>query len=119
MAIKSDPPIGDICIDNNPIEWVNTYMYLGICIDSKTDFKQEVSYLGERAKSRLATMRYMTSLKEGANLEIQRKYYIACTRSLVDYAAPALHSQKDKQLESLEVTHKDAARLMLGAPMWT
>ena len=119
MAIKCDPPIGDICIDNVPIEWVNTYMYLGTCIDKKLEFKQEVSYLREKAKSRLATMRYMTSLKEGANLEIQRKYYIACTRSLVDYAAPVLHSLKDNQLESLEVIQNDAARLMLGAPMWT
>ena len=61
----------------------------------------------------------MTSLKEGANLEIQRKYYIACTRSLIDYAAPVLHSLKETQLESLEVIQNNAVRQMLGAPMWT
>ena len=119
MAIKCEPPERNICINNNPIEWVNTYMYLGIYIDSKLQFNQEVKYLRERAKTRLSTMRYMTSLKEGANIEIQRKYYMACTRSLVDYAAPALHSLKEKQLDSLEVIQNDAARLMLGAPMWT
>ena len=119
MAIKCDPPVGNICIDNNPIEWVESYMYLGIYIDSKLQFSQEVKYLRERARTRLTTMRYMTSLQEGANLDVQRKYYIACTRSLIDYAAPVLHSLKEKQLESLEVIQNNAARLMLGAPMWT
>ena len=119
MAIKSDPPALNICIDGNPIEWVNTYMYLGIHIDAKLTFKEEVTYLRERAKARLSTMKYMTSLKEGANLDIQRKYYIACTRSLIDYAAPVLHNLHPNQLESLEVIQNNAARLMLGAPIWT
>ena len=119
MAIKSPPPEIPISIDGNPIEWVNSYMYLGIYIDSKLNFKQEVSHLREKAKTRLSTMRYMTSLKEGANLEIQRKYYIACTRSLIDYASPVLHNLHGKQLESLEVIQNNAARLMLGAPIWT
>ena len=119
MAIKCNPPERNICMDGNPIEWVNSYMYLGIQIDSKLTFKQEVSYLREKAKARLSTMKHMTTLKEGANFEIQRKYYIACTRSLVDYAAPVLNNLQTKQLESLEVIQNNAARLMLGAPMWT
>ena len=93
MAIKSEPPATNICIDVNPIEWVNTYMYLGIHIDAKLTFKEEVTYFRERAKTRLTTMKSMTSLKEGAN--------IACTRSLIDYAAPVLHSIYPNQLESL------------------
>ena len=119
MAIKCTPPELPVSIDGSPIEWVNSYMYLGIYIDSKLNFKQEVSYLRERAKTRLATMKYMTNLKEGANLEIQRKYYIACTRSLIDYASPVLNNLHDKQMESLEVLQNNAARLMLGAPTWT
>ena len=119
MAVKCEPPAMGIHIDGNLVDWVDSYMYLGICIDSKLTFKQEVTYLRERAKTRLSTMKYMTSLKEGANLEIQRKYYIACTRSLIDYAAPVLHSLQEKQLESLEVIQNNAARLMLGAPVWT
>ena len=119
MAIKCKAPEMNIRMDGNPIEWVETYMYLGIHIDSKLNFKQEVTYLRERAKTRLSTMKYMTSLKEGANLDIQRKYYMACTRSLIDYAAPVLINLHDKQLESLEVIQNNAARLMLGAPMWT
>ena len=62
MAIKCKPSERTICIDNNPIEWVNTYLYLGVYIDSQLSFNQEVRYLRERAKTRLSTMKYMTSL---------------------------------------------------------
>ena len=119
MMIKSTRPEQPMKIDNNPIEWVESYMYLGVHIDSQLNFNQEIKYLRERAKTRLATMKYMTSLKEGANLEVQRKYYMACTRSLIDYAAPVLTNLNDKQKASLEVLQNNAARLMLGAPMWT
>ena len=94
-------------------------MYLGVYIDSQLTFNQEVRYLRERAKTRLSTMKYMTSLKEGANLEVQRKFYIACTRSLIDYASPVLNNLNDRQKQSLEVLQNNAARLMLGAPTWT
>ena len=119
MAIRCATPDRAMRIDNNPIEWVDSYMYLGIYIDSKLTFNAEIKYLRERANTRLATMKYMTSLREGAKLEVQKKYYIACTRSLVDYAAPVLSNLNDRQKQSLEVIQNNAARLMLGAPMWT
>ena len=119
MMIKCAPPAQVMHIDNNPIDWVDSYMYLGVHIDTQLKFNQEVKYLRERAKTRLSTMKYMTSLKEGANLEVQRRYYMACTRSLIDYAAPVLVNLTDRQKQSLEVLQNNAARLMLGAPMWT
>ena len=119
MAIKCKPPDRIITMDNHPLEWVDTFMYLGVHIDSYLTFNQEVKYLRERAKTRLSTMKHMTTLKEGASLQVQRKYYVACTRSLVDYAAPVLTNLTDRQKESLEVLQNNAARLMLGAPMWT
>ena len=50
LAIKSEPPATNICIDGNPIEWVNIYMYQGIHIDAKLTFKEEVTYLGKELK---------------------------------------------------------------------
>ncbi|XP_064118940.1 uncharacterized protein LOC135223949 [Macrobrachium nipponense] len=54
-----------------------------------------------------------------ANEHIQRKYYLPCTRTLVDYAAPILMRQTEAQKESLEVIQSNAMRLMLGALTWT
>ena len=59
------------------------------------------------------------SLKGGAGLELQKTYYNACTRSLIDFSAPVLVNLTETQKESLEVFQNNAMRLMLGPPMWT
>ena len=119
MMIKDRLPAESLKIDHTPIEWVNQYMYLGIIIDSQLKFNHEVTYLRQRASARLSTMKYMTSLKEGANLQVQRTFYMSCTRALIDYGAPALTHLTEAQWTSLEVLQNNAIRLMLGAPMWS
>ena len=119
MMIKDRIPERNISIDNQQIEWVESFVYLGIHIDSRLTFNQEIKYLRQKATARLNTMRYMTSLKGGAGLELQKTYYNACTRSQIDFAAPVLVKLTETQKESLEVIQNNAMRLMLGAPMWT
>ena len=119
MALKGAPQNRVLTIANTPIEWVDTFMYLGVYIDQKLTFNKQVTYLKERAKTRLAPMRYMTSLQEGAGYEVLKAYYLASTRSLVDYSAPTLANLNESQITSLEVIQNNAMRLMLGAPMWT
>ena len=98
---------------------VNNYKYLGVFIDKQLNFNRQVTYLRERAKARLAPMRYMTSLKEGAQFEIQRLFYMATTRSIIDYSAPTLVNLTEQQFTRLEILQNKALRLMMGAPMWT
>ena len=119
MMIKDRLPAESLKIDQAPIEWVNQYMYLGVIIDSQLKFNKEITYLRQRASARLSTMRYMNSLKEGANLHVQRTFYISCTRALIDYDAPALTHLTDTQWTTLEVLQNNAIWLILGAPMWS
>ena len=119
MSIKSAKPEYKLTIGTQEIEWVETYKYLGVYLDIQLNFNKQVTYLRERAKSRLAPMRYMISTKEGAKAEIQKLYYTAATRSLINYSAPVLVNLKDTQYTKLEVLQNNALRLMLGAPMWT
>ena len=118
MMIKAKPPPRALLLGHEPIEWVSHFTYLGIQLDSHLNFNKEVQYLRQRASSRLSTMKFMTSLNEGANLQVQRLYYLACTRSLIDYVAPTLAHLSDAQMASLEVIQNNAIRTMLGAPMW-
>ena len=119
MIIKDKKPERNITINNQQIEWVENFAYLGIHIDSKLNFNKELKYLRQKAAARLNTMKYVTSLKGGASLELQKTYYKACTRSLIDFAAPVLTNLTDNLKETLEVIQNNAMRLMLGAPMWT
>ena len=103
MMIKDRKPGRNLTINDQQIEWVDKFMYLVIHIDSKLNFNQEIKYLRQKAAARLNAMRYMTSLKGGAGLELQKTYYNACTRSLIDFAAPVLVNLTETQKESLEV----------------
>ena len=117
MMIKDRLSAESLKIDQTPIEWVNQYIYLEVINDSQLKFNKEITYLRQRASARLSTMKYMTSLKEGANLQVQRTLYFSCIRALIDYGAPALTHLTDTQWTSLEVLQNNAIRLMLGAPM--
>ncbi|XP_068233495.1 uncharacterized protein [Palaemon carinicauda] len=102
-----------------PLEWVDSYMYLGVIIDKQLTFKGEIKYLKEKADARLAAMRYMTKLNDSANEHVQKKYYLVCSRMLVEYATPILTNLTVIQKASVEVIQDNAMRLMLGAPIWT
>ena len=119
MAIRHTNTERNFKIGQQQLEWVNSFMYLGVHIDCELKFNTEIKYLRERANARLSTMKYMTSLKEGASYRVQHAYYLACTRTLIDYAAPTLTNMTQTQKASLEVIQNNAMRLMLGAPMWT
>ena len=79
MIIKDKKPERNITINNQQIEWVENFVYLGIHIDSKLNFNQELKCLRQKAAARLNTMKYMASFKGGARLELQKTYYKACT----------------------------------------
>ncbi|XP_068215772.1 uncharacterized protein [Palaemon carinicauda] len=118
MTTRAPNPLQPLTIGTEPLEWVDSYMYLGDVIDKQLTFKEEIKYLKERSNARLAAMGYMSSLKDGTNEHIQRKYYLACTRSLVNYAAPTLINLTGTP-KSHYRGNNDVIRLMLGAPMWT
>ena len=119
MAIKASIPGAQLTLNNQPIEWVNTFTYLGIVLDHKLTFQPQVTYLKHRATARHSVMRKMTSLQQGANSHILKTYYMATIRSLIDYGAINLTKLSPTQLSSLEVIQNNAMRIILGAPMWT
>ena len=119
MSVKSDEPHFRLRIAAQDIEWVEQYKYLGVYLDKQFSSNTHITHLRERAKARLAPMKYMTNTKVGAQIEIQKLYYLATIRSLIDYSAPILVNLKETQYTKLEVLQNNALRLMLGAPMWT
>ena len=101
MMLKAATLQARLIFNQTTPQWVNQYMYLGIHMDSQQRFNKELAYLREKASARLNTMKCMISLSEGANLQVQRLYCMACTRSLIDYATPALTHLTESQKASL------------------
>ena len=61
----------------------------------------------------------MTSEKLGLNYHVLRTFYIACIRSLIDYAAISILTSNEKAISQLEIFQNEALRIMLKAPRWT
>ena len=53
MMIKDKKPGRNITINDQQIEWVDKFMYLGIHSDAKLNFNQEIKYLRQKAAARL------------------------------------------------------------------
>ncbi|MEL6802231.1 MAG: reverse transcriptase domain-containing protein, partial [Bacteroidota bacterium] len=119
MAIKCPTPVRPLTIQGQNILWTEKTTYLGIIIDSKLTFDPQLKHLRARAKTRLAPLRSMSSLRQGCHENLLKKFYTATIRSLVDYAAPAFVNLKQTQKTYLEVAQNEAMRTILGAPMWT
>ena len=49
LMIKDKKAGRNIIINDQQIEWVDKFMYLGIHIDAKLNFNQEIKYLRQKA----------------------------------------------------------------------
>ncbi len=119
MAFTTPDPSTRIALGGTHIEWTKKNKYLGIIIDKMLNFKDHVTYMVGRMGKLLNLMRAMTSYDAGTTAEVLRRYYVACIRSIVDYAAPALALADAKTLSSLDKLQNAAMRYILGAPNWT
>ncbi|KAK8384248.1 hypothetical protein O3P69_009184 [Scylla paramamosain] len=95
-------------IHENAVEWTNCHTYLGICFDSKLNFRSHVDATKIRAEARLKMIRYMTRPDQGASYTVLRMFYIQAIRSIIEYAAPCTTIAKDTNIAGLEVIQNKA-----------
>ncbi|XP_068224762.1 uncharacterized protein [Palaemon carinicauda] len=119
MAIKYFEPPPPLFIGNNPIEWVQNFIYLGVNINYKLLPHTQVKLLRQKVISRFSAMKRITTLKKGVSSHLLRLFYVQAVRSQVEYASPVLISLPSRLLSSLEVIQNNAMRLITGAPIWT
>ena len=119
MAIKTKEPQNSLKLNNEPLQWVDTFTYLGVVIDKQLSFNQQIKYLKAKASTKQAPLKFMTSTTLGAGYHVLQTYYKVAIRSLVDYASLTLVNLNNIQIQSLEVIQNNAMRTILGTPMWT
>lgn len=119
MVVKGRNPDTRLTIQGSELEWVKSYLYLGVWIDQSLTFGQELDYVREKTNLRLNAMRAMTNPRTGANESVLRLYYLQAIRTHVDYAAPALVALSESNWTRLEPIQNRAMRIIAGAPPWT
>ena len=81
MAIKDVDLGGHLTLEQQRIEWARHHQCLGIWIKSKLSFHKQVEYLRERTSARLAPMKHITSLSDGANYHETEDFLCTCNKS--------------------------------------
>ena len=119
MCMRVPLPEAHLTVQDTPLQWVDSYRYLGVWIDAKLRFGKEVRHLMDATRARLHLLRAMTRPRLGAGYKVLRTYYVQAVRSVVDYAAVALVSLPDSQWKKLEVLQNQALRTITAAPPWT
>ena len=75
-------------LNDLPIQWVNSFTYLGVVIDKGLRFHKHAQYLlvVDRATNAVNAIRILASLS-GVNLSILRRIFNAIVRPILDYGA--------------------------------
>ena len=109
----------ELALQNDIIEYVETYKYLGIHVGNTQSKDIEIQRLVTSCKTRLRPLKAMAYSNLGASVSILRTMYIAYVRSVIDYAAPALANFDKGRLRKLEIIQNEAMRIILGCPKST
>ena len=94
-------------INNTALEWVTSFKYLGVIIDTKLNWREHVNYAAMKATKILNILR--RNLYHSSNAA-KNKSYIALVRPHIDYAAPVWSPHKVCDVSRLEKVQKRAAR---------
>ena len=96
-----------IQILNTPLDYVNSYLYLGVDIDNQLTFKKYYSNVFKKNSYKLSLLRrirYMVTLK--ASLDITKTMFC----SIVDYGNIFLTSCTENDLNDIQTLQNHALR---------
>lgn len=113
-----EPPFS-LNIQNENLEWVKEYKYLGIILDNRLCLSKHVDAIKDRITARLNVMRAISGHKGGASYHVLKTFYCAAVRSVIEYGNTALSLASKTQLEELDKLQNKALRLITRAPIWT
>lgn len=109
------PPIPLIKLGNEPIEFVNSYKFLGIVFDKHLTYKKHIETVVDHCQGDLRLLNMVSYQGWGADYTTLRRLYISLTRSKLNYASFIFATACATNLLSLDRIQYAAARTILGA----
>ena len=103
-------------LNNEEIEVVKSYKYLGMVLDSPNlTWNAHINMLKTECTARLNIMRALSGTTWGADRESLMKIYTVMIRSKISYGGQALQAACPTNLQKLEVIQNTALRIATGA----
>ena len=103
-------------IGNDKIRFVTEHKFLGLIWDSELTFHAHIQNLLKKCRKSLNIIKILSYSNWGSDTKTLLKLFRTLIRSKIDYGSIVYKSAKDKKdLEALNVLHRQGIRLCLGA----
>ncbi|CAL4072958.1 unnamed protein product [Meganyctiphanes norvegica] len=111
-----NPILPTLTLNEENINWVQTFKYLGMKLDGPTlTWKEHVNYLRDICSRRIKILRALTGTSWGPDRTNILNMYKTFIRSKITYGVVALSSASKTNLDKLEVIQSSAIRIAIGA----
>ena len=113
-----DPSCPDpvLKLGDNEIRFVNEHKFLGLIWDKELTFHAHIQNLLKKCRKSLNIIKILSYSNWGSDTKTLLKLFRTLIRSKIDYGSIVYRSAKDKKdLEALNVLHRQGIRLCLGA----
>lgn len=104
-----------IKIENNEIEEVKTFKFLGVTFEKNLKYNQYVNELAKRLESDLNVIKYLCSEKMNISRETLIHVLNAKVRSKIEFANLLMHNESKQRKKKLRVKYNNGLRMCLGA----
>jgi len=104
-----------IKFDGEPLEWKDSVKYLGVILDTKLLFKQNVEYNIQKARKAVGIL--YSLLKRSSHVRIEEKItlYRSYIRPILTYACPTMAHIAKTHLNKLQIQQNNTLRMILKA----
>ena len=99
ISNKRKPPTHTYRLNNVTLEWVDTFKYLGVRIDTKLKWGEHIAEAAAKANR---AMNLLRRTMYGCIKNAKKRAYIALVRPHLEYCAPVWNPYQHKDCETLE-----------------
>lgn len=104
-----------LLLSNHPIEYVDSYKFLGLTYDKKLSWRKHLLQLKQDCVQRLNTLQAIGHNKWGANKEVLLKLYSALIQSKINYACINIANIKPTLKKIIEPIQNTGLCIATGA----
>jgi len=105
----------NVKINDNILDCVASYKYLGVVLDSQMDFAMQVDYAAGKAKRAMVKVGTLIDGRKGIPIHIGIDLYKALVRPHLEYAIPVWASITDKQVDNLKNVQIECLKRVIGS----
>ena len=116
ISNRKSSPATNYLINNTPLEWVESFKYLGVFIDRRLSWKEQVNYSVSKATKVLNLLR--RNLHHSTK-QAKAKVYTTLVRPHLEYSVPVWSPHLKSNKAKLENVQKRASRWIEAKWDWT